>query len=345
MILASLGRSEDAIAALDRALELAKGYGLLMPLAGEIIASDQLRALARSRLPQNPTWLEIEDHLSRAADLPEVGLFSFDGGASRWHIAVRSLGGLAVEVSGQESQLKPKAAELLLCLLEEGPVPLDSIVEQFWGHLDGGHQGANLHATIYHIRKKLGRAAIEVSKGVVRVSVGLRVKYDAREFLDAVSAAFGMREAPLDERLVALEEAASLYKGSFAPRLNTSWVRNRRRELEAAFVDTTIAYGRVALQAGEPERAVISLRRASSADPYREDVAAALVRCLWGAGRRAEAKHFSRSFVDLIRTDLDLGPGDEVTRLLQEIGEPALLSQTPPALAPRGRESAPPGQR
>jgi DNA-binding SARP family transcriptional activator len=185
--------------------------------------------------------------------------------------------------------------------------------------LDGSHQGANLHATIYYLRKKLGKAGIEVANGAVRVGARLRVKYDARRFLEAVSAASRIRETSLSEYLAALGEAASLYAGPFAPNLDSNWVKNRRRELEDAFVDTTVAYGRVAIEAGQPERAVISLRRATSFEPYREDVAAVLLRCLWGAGRRAEAQHFSRSFVDLVRKDLGLGPGEQVTQVLREI--------------------------
>jgi DNA-binding SARP family transcriptional activator len=329
-ILAGTGMSGGAHAALDRALRLAKGYGLLIPLAGEIIASDQLKDLARSRFAQNPIWLEIEGYLSRAADLPGVGSFFSDAQPSEGHIAVLSLGRLSVISSGQEALFKPKATEVLLYLLEEGPVPLESIVEQFWGHLGSNSQGANLHATIYSLRKKLGKAAIEVSNGVVRVGESLPMKYDVRDFLDAVSAASRMLEGSPKDYLAALEAATSLYSGAFAPNLDSNWVRNRRRELEETFVDATLAYSRVALQVGEPEKAIVRLRRASSVDPYREDVAAVLLKCLWRAGRRAEAQHFSRSFADLVRRDLGLGPSEQVSRVLQEIEESALLSVAGP---------------
>lgn len=315
----ALGHTEQATRALKEGISLGRSSGTLFLLTGELRAARDLLSHAKSILSGDQGYVELEQYLCLGDKLPDLGT-GFDGMRRPLRILeVHALGNMEILYAARSLALRPRALELLLYLVDHGSVPREAILELLWGHLDVDKQAANLHSAVYALRRSIGRSAIDTSGGMLRLATELTVQYDAKAFLTEIARCRSMASGRGGD-LASWERAARLYGGPFLPAFDSAWVRERRDELEATYLQTAAALGNEALVANSPDPAIPQLVRAVSYDHYREDLVMLLVRCLRAAGRTAEALHAARRFARLIQDDLGLGPSEEFLNLVALFG-------------------------
>jgi DNA-binding SARP family transcriptional activator len=256
----------------------------------------------------------------------------------------RVLGPVEVWAGGKRlpfNAAKPNAL-LALGLVNAGRVvSADRIVDAIWTDPPATAQ-ALVQSYVSTLRRELARAGapdviVTRSPGYVfQIPAG---ELDLSRFESGL--ADGRRAAARGDHATAAEllrAALECWRGPALDGLGADVLRAEARrldELRLAAQEERIA---AELELGREAELVAELTGLLGAHPLRERPRAALMLTLYRLGRRAEALDVYREGVEVLRAELGLDPGDELTRLHTAIlrGDPAL---TPAGATPRNTEA------
>ncbi len=239
------------------------------------------------------------DRPELAADYPlrEVMLSGWSEAASLRSddlppLKVTSLGGLSVEVLGDEVELSGKQRDLLaLLLLGLGRRELGAAL---WPEAEPSRARNNLNVQLSELRRTIepwGARTYLHEDGLRRVDSDLS----------------RLQGALADGRG---DEVMALYRGPFAPGAGSEAVLEFRAVLEREVVDALVE----AATRAQPRSAVAYLKRALRLEPLNEEALQRLLETLVAMGRRAEAMRHYRRFADDLRDQLGVEPLPETTR-------------------------------
>ncbi len=154
---------------------------------------------------------------------------------------------------------------LFYFLIDRAMTTRDDIFRTFWPDLPRRDATNVFHVTKRKVSEILGESLSAYGNGYYRVSDHLELYYDVVIFLEAVQQAESITDP--DEARQLFKEALRLYRGPFLSNMSQSWIIERRKELEYAYVDTLLGLGK--LHQGQP--ALHYLRRAHTYMPDRDD--------------------------------------------------------------------------
>jgi DNA-binding SARP family transcriptional activator/tetratricopeptide (TPR) repeat protein len=174
----------------------------------------------------------------------------------------------------------------------------------------------NLRKCIASLRHDLARhadALLIIDAETVAIRDGLAV--DARQ----------LRKLADTDRTTGLEDAAALYRGQFLSDLAMDgeefrdWVSSERERLDAAAGMILSALASHADQAGDARTALAVSARLTAIDPLREDWLRLSLTIAARHVGRDKALTQAKSFVALLRKELDVEPEAETTALIEQI--------------------------
>jgi DNA-binding SARP family transcriptional activator len=120
--------------------------------------------------------------------------------------------------------------------------------------------------------------------------------------------------------LVFARRLMEIYRGELLPGdLYDDWFAEIRDRIRQDFCDAMLCAARVAEARNELDQALVLLRSASAADPWREDVYQTTMRCQMSAGQRSCAIETYMSCRTRLVDDLGIDPSAETTRLYEAI--------------------------
>ncbi len=221
----------------------------------------------------------------------------------------------------------PRSLSLLVYLLlhKAESVTRDSIVFTFWPDLLQSDGRAKLRE---YLRVLLG--------ALPEVTSTPWVLADNRTLRWNPASSFWLDVAEF-ERLAAdpltAAQAAELYNGDLADRLDDEWLQSPRERLRE--VQSSLLWGLVESAGGrnEPRLAMAFALQLAHHDPWREDAVRALMELRCHEGDRAGALQTYRDFVRRLRVELDVEPMRETTavyeRVLTAVDMPAALPVLP----------------
>jgi two-component SAPR family response regulator len=284
-------------------------------VAAELAADEEMREFAHRHVGDSPilsvllhridTMAAVSERYHEVAEAVEVEarleLFGLGQSSIRW-------GGRSI------TSIKPLAKEVLFFLADHQRVERDVLVETFWPEHPPGRQIANVHMTVYSLRRVLGKEIVVLEGAVYGLNPELPVEYDVARF-ERASVVAERLPAGDPRRLFALTEAINSYRGTFMPDVSSGWVEERRRALEVRYLDLLTANADEALVRDQPLRAVNTLRQALEIDPLRDDVNQRYLEALGRLGRRSEIVNHYQEYVRLLSTELGLDPPESVRAL------------------------------
>ena len=246
-------------------------------------------------------------------------------------LAYGLLGPLAVTRDGRALDLgAPKQRVVLaLLLLERGRVvSTDRLVDAAWPEDAPPSAVPSLQAYLSNLRRLLREPGLDAGRvtPLARQAPGYRLDVsDAGVDLDDYLAAVGEQAeaaARHDWRaaLTAYARADGFWRGPLLADLaDEEWVQAEATAL--ADRRTQSRTGAVVAHAatGDLGTALVIARGLQSEHPWRDDVAALLVRVLARAGRTTEALDTYRAYADGLAEDLGLDPGAELRALQQAV--------------------------
>lgn len=288
-------------------------------------------------------------------------------------VTIRLLGPFEVHRDGAPVRITGRPATLLAILaLEAGsPVLYRDLCRYLWPDAAPANSRRTLQTYAGRLRTALGPDAVVTRPEGFRLTLA-RGAVDLHRFRSLVREG---RSASPHRELDALEAALRLWRGEPLSDLNSELIG---LEYGPALIEELVAATERAndlrISLGQVDADIVpSLNRLVSRFPWRERCWAQLMTALDALGRRGEALEAFHRLVAILRDDLGIEPGPEISRLHQRIlvddavGEPpgtsaqpvialpvpAQLPLAPPGFVGRGEDVAalvralsdPPGER
>ncbi len=236
-------------------------------------------------------------------------------------VEIRALGTFEVLIDGRpvlslEWESEKSREFLLLLLTRQQPMSRDEIVALLWPEAGGKRAVSSFHSTLYRVRHALYQGCIVESGGKYRLnSRGVFVSDVAR--FQAMTAALPGDQ--LRRNLENLMEAVTLYRGPFAPSIDSEWADSLRRQLEERFLSVAIHLTEKLLANGDALAAAHVCERMIENDPYDERAYLLLMQALVMASNTEGALRAFERYRDLLRKELDEPPGPDISSLHQNI--------------------------
>ncbi len=315
------GDLDDAQDILEQTLDWSGRNGTEQFVVGELAFDSDFREFARLRLGSHPVLAIIFRRIEIMRGIAQLYQETPDEEDGTAQLTIVALGEANILCQEKRlSDLKPLAKEVLFHFADHQRVERDVLLETFWPHHPPGRQVANLHTTVYNLRRELGRDVILHEGPVYCLNPELPFEYDVIRFERAASIAEGL--PPGDPRkMFALTEAINSYGGSFLSEFASEWVIERRRDLEMRYLDLLAQHAQEALIRDQPLRAVNTLRQALQIDPYRDDTNLYFLEALGRLGRRSEVVSHYQRYIRLLADELGLDPPEPVRELYTRLIE------------------------
>ncbi|MFC7534610.1 BTAD domain-containing putative transcriptional regulator [Actinoplanes sp. GCM10030250] len=245
----------------------------------------------------------------------------------------------------------PRQQAVLAALAVEAgrAVAIETIVDRVWGDNPPAEARNVLYSHVSRIRRMLKQAAASGDGTVVRLE-----RRHAGYLLDADPdlidlhrfvrlADLGRDPSRADtERVQALVEALSLWRGIPLAALTGDWAANVRESWHRRRLDAAVGWARAELRLGHPEAVINALPDLITEYPLAEPLEGLFMTALHAAGRDAEAMDRYVTVRQRLADALGADPGPELRALHEAIlrGEPA-TAPIDDRVAPPARGTAP----
>ena len=209
----------------------------------------------------------------------------------------------------------PKRLALLSFLLLNNPGKFhrrDSLLPLFWPEQDQKSARNALSNMLYHIRKTLGTEVIE-NRGAEEV----RINPDA---LWADTIAFRQAYRDKDYFTVVKLYRGELLKGFYVTDISSEfgfWLEEERSRFQSVAIEGCIGLSEKKFDEGDPEGAITFARKASSLDPYSQELQIRLITFLHQIGLPKAALNIYEKHAKLLLREY----GDEPDIHLKELAE------------------------
>jgi DNA-binding SARP family transcriptional activator/tetratricopeptide (TPR) repeat protein len=207
---------------------------------------------------------------------------------------------------------RPLALLALVAAEGEGGVTRERACALLWPELDQDHAANNLKQVIFTLRRSLGHDLIERASATIRLNPAA-LSCDLWEF----------QQALLDQQLAS---AAELYTGPFLDGFHIPevaeferWVDVTRARFAEMYSQALKSLAKTASTHTDNEGGVRWWRKLCAHDPTSDEIALSLMRALASAGDVAGALRHAQIHTDLLRQDLELEPGPEITQFVEEL--------------------------
>ena len=339
------GRSQEALAQLSRAVELAMRYDYSYLFSSQASASPALfgAAIEAGIAPDYLTQIlpaqkveEIEVAVGAAAAAGTSSVTAAPVVQSvierpSFDLAINMLG--PVEVFRDPTGMAKEAWRLskslhILCYLgsrRNHRAPKETLVDLFWGDADEDTVAKNFHPTISHLRKALNTGQVVKKdfvlyrEGAYSLNPQYRYRLDTEEFERLLAEAReARRTGGADGSARLLAEAIKLYRGDFLEEFYYNWIGDLQsyyRDLYLEALKELIAYHTEHTETVDrPERhkdqeLVIRYGQMLLArDAYQEDVHCSVMEAFVQSGNRAAAIEQFDGLRKMLRRELGVDP-------------------------------------
>jgi two-component SAPR family response regulator len=211
-----------------------------------------------------------------------------------------------------------QARELFFYILAHPNRSKEQIGAIFWPDLSLARMTSTFHATLYRVRRAVGRECILYEDEQYRFNRGLNYWLDVEEFSTLLAGAgtLGTRSEAASE---CSRKAIALYRGDYLEDVYSDWATLERESLLRRFVEAVIKLATFLVEKKEYGPAEQLYRELLEKDNLREDVHRQLMECYVRAGDRGKAlQHYVR-LVTLLDKELAARPAPETVVLYEQI--------------------------
>lgn len=243
------------------------------------------------------------------------------GGQAPGRVRVHCFGRFKVFLPGETGEIKwrTKKAQALFAYLfdrQGRPVEKEDLLLALWPETDPKSATALLHTTLYSIRKIFAPLGLE---GIIayrkrKYAMNMALVHSDRREMDRLCRALEQGDQTL---MFARARTLRCYQGGYLDGVAGDFGEARRAYYEKMFLQLCRLWAERARQAGDYEGAVDCLEQAIAVDPYSEGLYVMLMACFGAMGAVGRAKHYYQRIVRVLRDDLGVTPGKELTAAYQ----------------------------
>ncbi|MCA9528613.1 MAG: winged helix-turn-helix domain-containing protein [Myxococcales bacterium] len=269
---------------------------------------------------------------------PVPAVFAPVTGRDTHHLGLQCFGPFTVYVDGRlvprSAFRRAKALDILktLILRQGRPISRDALVERLWPDADLEAGARSLHVAMHDLRRVVEpdrpgrRWDYVLSHGdMFFLDLGSNCSVDLLQWRELLAAArtANAKGAGDAEVIGLLERATALYRGDlFADDPDSAWCLAARATCRDQLLDALDRLARLYERVGEADRAVLTLRRAVQADPFRESAHQRLIEALERAHRVDEARDCFEVFLEVAWADGEAPLDAHMSTLGRRLGLP-----------------------
>jgi LuxR family maltose regulon positive regulatory protein len=208
-------------------------------------------------------------------------------------LTIQGLGSMQVRVDGRpvtepEWQSRKLVRDLFFLLLAHPDgLTKGEVGVILWPDASPAQVDLRFKNAIYRLRRALGRDVVLFDESLYRFNRALDYEYDVEVFLEKLAQAREVTDP--SERAAAYQVVIHLYKGSYLPEMEGTWVWPERERLWRAYVGAILELAEFHLTTGEYEMTLESCQRVLAQDPCLEEVHRLTMRAYMAMGNRAAA--------------------------------------------------------
>jgi len=213
-----------------------------------------------------------------------------------------------------------KAQELFAFLLHHHNkwVLKEQILETLWGGLEDDKAMAQLHTTVYQIRKTVkewgAEAKLDYSQGCYRLSIGQLVT-DVELFLRESEDGSVTTEQEWERR----NRALRLYEGDYLEEHGYLWAQPRCAELRNVFLNLSMMMIEYEQKTGKHRQALERLLVLQQKDPFSDEICRMVLIAYAKVGEAAAAARHYEAFAALLRSELKVLPDAQTEQLYKRL--------------------------
>jgi len=325
-----MGRTDEALARLSRAVELAVRYDYSYVFSLQASSSPLLlRAAIGAGIAPDYLTRFLSAERAEVAAAAAVGVSSVSNTPvtqavierPSFDLAINMLG--SVEVMRDPSGMTKEAWRLskslhILCYLSSRRnhrAPKETLVDVFWSDTDEDTVAKNFHPTISHMRKALNSGQV-VKKDFVLYREGayflnpqFRYRLDTEEFERLLTEAREARRAGnADASASLLAQAIKLYRGDFLEEFYYNWIEELQSYYRDLYLDALKDLLAYHAERNDQDLVIRYGQMLLARDAYQEDVHCRVMEAFVRSGNRAAAIDQFDNLRKMLRRELGVDP-------------------------------------
>ena len=217
-----------------------------------------------------------------------------------------------------------RSMELFFLLVNAShPLSREQIISDLWQN-EQKPMDQVWRSTLYYLRQALGTECVLSHNGAYTLQLETKydVSYDVADFLVSANQA---QEAQTrgDQKAASqtLETTADLYKGDFLSSFHNDWCLARRNELRQICIDVHTQLALIAWKQRQTDKGIDHWQKVLKMDNISEIAYEGLIRCYLHQGKRHLALQQYNQCATLLRTEMNIVPGQKLQTLYQHILE------------------------
>ena len=239
---------------------------------------------------------------------------------------IELLGGLVVRQEQRVLSRFPtrKSASLLayLACFKAKAHGREQLADRFWPGLEPEAARHNLRQTLFSLRRLLEPPGVPAGSILIADKAQIRlnakaVRTDVAEFEHLLHVA--ARAVPLTERLLALEQAAALYKGEFLPDVYDEWALLEQGRLSAAWQQMLDELAALYVERGHTAKALDCLRQLVSANPFNTAAQESLIRLHAACNQPKRAHQQFQRLADIMAAEWSETPPNDLRAFVETL--------------------------
>lgn len=309
----------EAVEQFNGLLDWADSHGTQQALAAELLHDKGMKEFYTKYMGHHSAYETVMHRMEKIKAFARQYTNKPEENEAAPGLVVTAMGTCTIRHAGKPVEsIKPLDKELFIFLLDRKRVERDVILEEFWPDASPGKKVASLYTAVYNLRQHVGKEAILLDDSMYLINPELTLEFDLHRFERAAGIAEQMRTGD-PRRYFALTDAVDQYGGTFFMESDSDWVITRRRSIEGRYLELLLDHSEEALIHDHASRAVDSLRKALSIDPYRDDLNHRYLEALGRLERRSEIVSHYQQYIHLLSNDLGLDPPDSVRKLYSRL--------------------------
>jgi ATP/maltotriose-dependent transcriptional regulator MalT/DNA-binding SARP family transcriptional activator len=235
---------------------------------------------------------------------------------------IRALGKMQVRVNKRlvtSSEFQTQTARDLFFLLLAHPEGMtkEEIGEIFWPDSSPDDLRIRMKNTVYRLRHAVGKDVIILDQDNYRFNNNLDYEYDVELFLK--ENALGLKAKDPLQKLSHFREAAKLYKGTFLPEIDETWVHTTRESLQQICINILLQTAEIYLEMANYHLALEFCQRALGVDNCNELAYRLSFRIYAAMGDRAAVVKQYSHCCEVLSREINTKPSLQTQSLYQEL--------------------------
>lgn len=235
-------------------------------------------------------------------------------------IIIRALGRMQVkindrQVSNADWQTQSCRDLFFLILAHSEGLSKEDIGAIFWPESSSAEIKLRFKNNIYRVRHAVGKEAITLKDDYYYFNRSLDYEYDVESFLREITQA--EQSSTTAQKLEHYQTGLKVYKGSFLPEIEETWVIAERERLRQLYLDTLLKVAEIYLSEKAFENALNYCQRALKEDNCMEDAHRLAMRVYAATGSRAALVRQYEDCCKALLEEIDAAPSPQTQNLFE----------------------------